>query len=772
MRSRGSGRSGWWLLVVVAAGVSAVSWLASLLPGLVGGALVATGAAVGAVLSQRGKQLIDEGVLHALETREKLLRDPRGRLPRVRDIEDLIAVGVHPAAPAGSARTVTSKVTPFVRRDRSEEIEAALRTHDFVLVVGESTAGKTRAAFEAARTVLPRHAFIAPDPADRTSLRAAVAAVRGRSRCLVWLDDVERYLGSDGLTPYALHKLTRSPGSREVVVLGTIRAHQRSRYNSVEDGDADASARFDQRTGRDVLALAHEIRLDRRWDPDEVARARAFRNDERIAHAIGIAGRYGIAEFLAAGPQLLTAWQDAWAPEGGHTRGAALVTAAVEARRAGWAHPLPTALLRDLHERHLAARGGFGLRPESWEEAVAWATTPLYATSSMLLPLDPSGDAHYVFDYLPDAVDASPEGAPIPEETWTRLIAEADPATCEAIGWEAVRRTRYTAARTAFQKALDAGVVTGAVGLARVLGEARQVQEACRVLRTALGSVPAETDPDALLALRRALAWWSGGAGHTEEALAMARAVHEEYARRYGDEHRATLEAALITARWLGATGRTSEALGLALDTGQRSLRVLGAEHRTTLDGRFEVAIWTGESGQPAEAARLWGELDEDAGRLLGERDKLTNDVRWNRAAVAADTGDTALALDLLTGVVEGRAALYGDAHPWTLAGRLELAGRTGRAGRTEEALALATTVTTDCVRSLGHAHELTLAGRHQQALWTARSGRSEEAGELFAALLADCGRLLGPDHPLTEGCRSQLAQPGRAAWYYELPSW
>lgn len=772
MRRWGASRAGWWLLVIVAVGVSTVSWASRLFPDWVGAALIALGAAVGAVLSQRGRQLVDEGAQHALEMREKLLRDRRGRVPRTRDVDDLIAIGVHPVAPGGDSRTNSARVTPFVRRDRSDEIEVALRTHDFVLIVGESTAGKSRAAFEAAQAVLPQYAFIAPDPADRTSLRAATAAIQGERSSVVWLDDIERYLGADGLTPHALRKMTRPGTGRQIVVLGTIRAQERARYSGMQDMATESTGHFDQRSGRDVLLLAHEIRLDRKWTAGEVERARGLRRDGRIAQAIGSSGRYGIAEFLTAGPQLLTAWQDAWAPEGRHARGAALVAAAVEARRAGWTQPLPLALLRDLHERHLAARGGPALRPESWEEAVTWATTPLYATSSLLIPTDGSGDSHYVFDYLPDAVGAASQEIPIREDTWARLIAEADPDTCEAIGWEAINHARHAAAQDAFQRALDAGVITAAIGLAEVLGQARHMEEACRILRTALQSVPSDTDPEVPLSLRWELSWWTGGAGNNEEALALTRAIHMECRSRYGDEHRDTLRAALSVARWTGDTGRTAEALRLALEAQQLSSRLLGPDHRMTLGCRFEVAAWTSDSSRAAEAARLWGELDRDANRLLGAHDRLANDTRWNRAAAVAKVGDTALGLRLLSSVVEGRAAIYGDDHLWTLAGRLQLSGRTGETQQWDAALELSVAATSDSARVLGHGHVLTLAGRHQQALWTARSGRPDDAAEQFAALLTDCEQFLEPNHALTEDCRAQIVRPGHSVWYYVPPSW
>ncbi|MFF0010668.1 tetratricopeptide repeat protein [Streptomyces sp. NPDC005374] len=757
-------RSGWWLLVGAAAGVSSASWLtARLLPGAVAGAVVAVAATAGAVLSQRGQRLVEESARHSSAFQEKLLVDDRGTVPRVRDLADPLDAGVHPAAPMGDADVPGARVPPFVRRDLSGEIEEAVRNRPFVLVVGESTAGKTRAAFEAVRSVRPEAAFIAPDPAASSALQAAAAAVQRERSSVVWLDDIDRHLAAGALTSSLLRRFA-SPGvGRACVVVATIRAQERARLtNAREAGDA-----LGARTVRDVLGQAHEIRLDRRWHQGEVDGAREHHGDSRLARAVDNAGRYGIAELLAAGPQLLTAWQDAWAPGSGHVRGAALVSAAVEARRAGWSRPLPVALLRELHEDHLAARGGPLLRPESWSEALAWATTPLLATSSLLLPRD-QPDTYYVFDYLPDAVDAGPSTTPIPDTTWARLIAAAEPGLSEDLGWTALGQMRHTAARDAFTRALDGGVLTAASGLAQLLGDRFQIDEACRLLRTTLASAPPGTPPETLFSLRSSLAWWSGAAGNGAEALGLVSTLRDDVRGRYGDDHAITIGVTQNVARWTGTHGRTQEALALSLDVEERALRLFGPDHPLAFLARFEVAVWTRDDG----AIRLWQDLAADARRVLGDINRTTNDVLWNLAGRLASSGDTTQALRILTKVVQDRAAIFGPDHPWTFASRLQLAGLYGETGRLPEAQSLLTATVDESARALGHGHELTLAGRHQQALWAALSGRQEDVSAALAALLADCERHLGRDHPLTEDCRARAADPTRPPWYYEPPSW
>jgi transposase len=64
-------------------------------------------------------------------------------------ILDSVRLGVHLAAAAESADGRMSRTPPFVDRDRMPDVRAALVAGGFVLLVGDSTAGKSRLAFEA-----------------------------------------------------------------------------------------------------------------------------------------------------------------------------------------------------------------------------------------------------------------------------------------------------------------------------------------------------------------------------------------------------------------------------------------------------------------------------------------------------------------------------------------------------------------------------------------------------------------------------------------------
>ena len=83
-----------------------------------------------------------------------------GQLPAVRDITDPVWMGVHRAAALANGVTSEAGAKPgapaYVPRDFDAELRECLAAGGFVLMVGDSTAGKTRAAFEAARSTLAR----------------------------------------------------------------------------------------------------------------------------------------------------------------------------------------------------------------------------------------------------------------------------------------------------------------------------------------------------------------------------------------------------------------------------------------------------------------------------------------------------------------------------------------------------------------------------------------------------------------------------------------
>ncbi|WP_435191404.1 hypothetical protein [Streptomyces sp. bgisy126] len=229
-----------------------------------------------------------------------------------------------------------------------------MQENGFVLVIGESAAGKTRLAYEVARSCFPRHAFVRPmaEPA----LAHAVEVASRRRRAVLWLDDLENYPGADGMTASAPAELVQGRPGR-MVVLAAMRSQEVRRYEAREESRLTGPDRDAWRVQREVLHLASRIESQRHWSPEEIRRARAHEGDPRTGLAPGSCDRFGLAEVISAGPELLAAWHNAWAP-GANPRRAAIVAAAVDCRRSGLRRPVSRQWLQGLHLPCLAAREG------------------------------------------------------------------------------------------------------------------------------------------------------------------------------------------------------------------------------------------------------------------------------------------------------------------------------------------------------------------------------------------------------------------------------
>lgn len=671
---------GWSLLAGAAVLGAAVGVAAGLLLGdRLAGAITGVVAAVAGVFAARGRALLDRGA----EVRAALPEQVLGGGPRlVRELDDPVLLGVHPAA-----RDRAGQVPAYVPRDIDERVDTTLRAGGFVLLCGESAAGKTRVAYEAMRRVLPGRRLVAP--ASRESVRTVVDTVAERRGCVVWLDDIERYFGAHGLTVPLLDRMLEA----DTVVLATIRASEFDRFGARHEAGLDGNERDGWRTAREVLQRGVQITLPRRWSAPELDRA-SRSADRRVRSALRMTETFGLAELLADGPELARDWEHAWSP-GGHPRGAALVAAAVDCRRAGLGDPVPPELLAGLAETYLDARGGATLRPEALDDAVRWATTPARGASSLLMP---GGDGRLLaFDYLIDLVSD-----PVPLPVWLALVEWCDPAQALGVGLAARDVARFEASAAAFRKAYDGGVPGAQAELAEGIGSGGDPEEAVALLTEALAGMP-EDDPETPR-LRSSLARFTHEVGDPEDAKRMfaellddcaerlgpdhpdllsirlqaavqlantysRRAVPrlaeliDDYARHYGPDHHETLRTRHLHAMWTGRLGDRPRALELFTELLADRARVQGTEHPNVLSTRFQIAVWTRNNGDPERAIELFTELLSDSVRLLGEHHPHTVSTRYRLGLGAREVGRLDLALEQLTIVRTEWTDRFGPDH-------------------------------------------------------------------------------------------------------------
>ncbi|WP_412075374.1 hypothetical protein ACLF6K_05435 [Streptomyces xanthophaeus] len=708
-----------------------------------------------------------------------LLRTPAGRIPRLRTLDRPETAGVHPAVaspvgahtvgapaagahsagvrpggaraaevepggdrsaevelggdrsaevhPAGVRSVEAGAATPaYIERDAAPRLRAALSRPGFVLVVGEPLAGRTRLAYEVTRALHPRYAFVRP--LTRVALPEAVRVAGRRRHAVLWLDDLEEYLGAGGLTAAQLD------GLRRAVVVATMRTEEYGRYEARDASRLTGSDRDAWRDRRDLLGRATVIHLDRSWSPEERRRAEAHRDDPRIAAALGAGGRFGVAEVLAGAPGLPARWDSGWAA-GAHPRGAAVLAAALDCRRAGLRRPVAEEWLRALHLPYLAGRGGAALRPEPFAEALDWARGADRTTGALLTGSRAHG--YTACGYLLNA----PGLGPVPDHLWQGLLARAEAEDAYDMGLVAHQEGRLCRAVQAFTRARSGGVTAAELPLALAVGDSGRPRRAAAdlagiVRRRELRLGPRHPDT---LAARHQLAYFTGEAGNARAAAARFATLVADTRAALGPGHPDTLAARHQLAYFTGLAGDPRSAarqletlltdrLGrhapdhaqvVATRRGLIWFRAVSAPPateraaRTDRAERAESAGTAGEAGEAgtaeavetAEAERQLAALLVDAERLLGPLDPHTLAVRAARAGLEARAGRFAEAARSWAAVAADRTGVLGEEHPHVVHARLEWARALIAGGRPEEARALVAGTLEAAGRSLEHGH-------------------------------------------------------------------
>jgi hypothetical protein len=383
-------------------------------------------------------------------------------------IADMTAdeLGVHPAVePRGEQQALTA----YIERAHDAELQAAARSaggpearSGIVVLVSDSTSGKTRACFEALHRPLdgPGTASLAGagwrlwpslNPLAPEQFLAELPLVGART--VVWLNEAQRYLldpppGLARAIADGLRQLLVDRNRAPLLVLGTLwpaYRHEimRKPHQSVDRHD---SAR--------ALVRGHTLRVPDRFGGDELTAARSS-SDHRLREAVERAEDGAVVQELAGAPDLVGRYD--WLT----TPARAVIHAAMDARRLGHSEWLPALLLEhaapaNLDERerreHVLDSGWF-------DEALTELTAAHVAKGRLLAPsADSGGRAYRLADYLDQYGRRTRNRIMPPAGFWDAVLRySGSPADLAALADSARNRLRRRLAAALLDRASAAG---------------------------------------------------------------------------------------------------------------------------------------------------------------------------------------------------------------------------------------------------------------------------------------------------------------------------
>jgi tetratricopeptide (TPR) repeat protein len=497
---------------------------------------------------------------------------------------------------------------PYVPRAMDEELARLLHTQPLVLVKGQSRAGKSRTAFEVAARELAGWRLLVPKDREALAEFGRLEPLPGAGeQVLVWLDDLDDYLASEGargLDAGLLDRLAACDPPAKAVA--TIRLEEHARLAAAPGG-----------LGRTVRELLN------RFDPGAVTMPVGF---EEPAERAAIAELYpdervigGLAEHLAAVHELVDRLEagEATVPEG-----AGLVLAAVDWRRGGLGRPVSRAEMAALLPLYLAR-----LRPLApvidegdVDRGLGWATEPVGRTAALLVPApDPLAGTFRVADPIVDYVERRTNRRLVDPVVWQHLLARASPEEALEVGFAAYTRGERRAAEMAWRQVTDFGrpdtdiasISAAALNLGMLLAEQGDAAGARAALQQAIDSVseiehaPEEDLVGAWVAGVHVGLQWAINSGHPNEAPRAAFELGVLLASR-GD-----VAGARAALQWVIDSGHPDNAPWAAFHLG-----VLLEEQGDAAGARaaYQQAI---DSGHPDAARRA-----REALHTLGEHDR------------------------------------------------------------------------------------------------------------------------------------------------------
>jgi tetratricopeptide (TPR) repeat protein len=367
-----------------------------------------------------------------------LLRLPirLGRLPRLDELSD-VELGTTPTrytAAGEDAYLPRQVVDELLCRD----LACNEPPFPFVVLQGDSKAGKSRTMIEAARQKWPHAQVIVPRDGQAVAelVRLDPPLSLETLPALVWLDDVSG-ADLDTLTAAVLDALL---GRALVIATMTTTRYQDAVRTGSEVG-ATARAALQRAT---VRILPFELSADERADgqvlyPDE--QLNPGEEDRPVS----------IGEVLVGGEELVGRL---YAGREDCPAGQAIAHAAIDARRGGLNRPIRETELQHLFPLYLRqVNAGIAPTIDQFAIGLGWASAPV---SSQVAILRQTAACQWeILDYIVETQSGGHNhtSRPVPGFFWKELLAVTTPANALSIGRSAYRAGRITEAIDGMRKA-------------------------------------------------------------------------------------------------------------------------------------------------------------------------------------------------------------------------------------------------------------------------------------------------------------------------------
>ena len=302
-------------------------------------------------------------------------------------------------------------------------------------LVGDSSTGKTRACWEALGLLRERpEQWRLWHPIDPTRPEAALDELSSIGpRTVIWLNEAQFYLDAPGglgeRVAAGLRELLRDPARAPVLVLATLWPQFWDSLTARPAAGADPHAQ-----ARELLA-GRFISVPSAFTADELRQLRAA-DDPRLARAAEAAEDGRVIQFLAGAPELMARYSNA------PPSAAALVNAAMDARRMGMGIPLPATFLQEASPGYLTDTDWDGLGENWLEEALAYTAAQCKGVRGPLSRIRPrlggyaapgTRTVYRLADHLEQFGRRARRPCIPPDEFWRAAAHSADPGDLPAL---------------------------------------------------------------------------------------------------------------------------------------------------------------------------------------------------------------------------------------------------------------------------------------------------------------------------------------------------